>query len=757
MQESPDAKPLTPAEQERLNNLVGAFENAWKKLNHVDLNAFLPAAGDPLRPAAIRALVRSDMEIRYRRGRPLDLGHYLQNFPELGNCSTLPVNLLFEEYRLRQRFGQPVSLAGYRERFPAQYADLERLVRQSDTAAQEASALGPPLSAPIAAASPAPIGGQPTLATHGAEPTANRLTDEREVISELTGGYRLLRKLGQGTFGTVWEAEAPGGFRCAIKIIHRAIDSEEVQRERRSLDVVRRLQHPGLLQVTAAWTFEDRLIIAMELASSNLRERLRQCQTAGGTGIPIEELIRYLRDSAAALDYLHSEKALHRDVKPDNILLRGHSARLADFGLVRDETTVKTMNRPVGTPPYMAPEVWACRATPASDQYALACTYAELRRGKRPFAQRSTDELSVAHAVDPPDLSLLSEPEKRVLRRALAKEPTDRYPSCSDFVRDLEGAVGVSSTDKVENTLPTPAPAPSNGTRNGQRARRGVWVWGLMVLGVAVLGVAGALAAKHFFEPEPPPKPPGEPDQLAGKEKGKEEGKEKAGEKVKEKVVSVAPPKDKSRSPDKPPPLSERMVRRIGSEDVAFRLVRPAAGPPFYVMENKVWNSLFAAFAKAKPAAVEGSQWRLGALANGKDLGVENGNLPVFRVSRAEAAAFAEWIGGKLPTASQLDQAPRADDKDRGAIGRWREGPLPIVEGGSGIHDLDGNGREWTRTDRKAGAKAETLAVLRGRSYAAPAGSAKPDFTDPDLTPTQYPDHASPTTSFRVVIEPPGS
>lgn len=261
---------------------------------------------------------------------------------------------------------------------------------------------------------------------------------------EVVPGYRLVRVLGHGGFGEVWEANAPGDFPVALKFIR--LDTSNVRPEARSLAILRSIRHPGLLDVQWAVERGDRLVIAMPLCDRNLYDRFRECLDQGLPGIPRDELLRYAADVARALDFLNEPchptpdggrgGVQHRDVKPHNVFLSGGAARVADFGLAK--IVAETMAHHSGpmTPHYAPPEFFHDRVAATSDQYSLAVTYCQLRCGHLPFAGSLH---SVINAIlnQEPDLRQLPVEERRVVARALAKQPEQRWPSCQAFVESL--------------------------------------------------------------------------------------------------------------------------------------------------------------------------------------------------------------------------------------------------------------------------------------------------------------------------------
>jgi hypothetical protein len=166
----------------------------------------------------------------------------------------------------------------------------------------------------------------------------------------------------------------------------------------------------------------------------------------GPAGHPLDELLTYFRDAAEGLDYLHGRHVLHRDIKPENILLIQGHAKLADFGLAREQgNRLLSTASGAGTPLYMDPEVFRGQVSSRSDQYSLAMAYAELRLDRRLLHGVNLVELMLEHLEKTSDLSGLPEAEQRVILKGLSKEPEDRYPNCLAWIEALEQVRGTRS------------------------------------------------------------------------------------------------------------------------------------------------------------------------------------------------------------------------------------------------------------------------------------------------------------------------
>lgn len=264
----------------------------------------------------------------------------------------------------------------------------------------------------------------------------------RQPETEPLPGYRLIEPLGSGGFGEVWKCEAPGGLFKAVKFVYGNLNSLDVEsaRPEQELQALRRIKdvrNPFVLSMDRIEVVDGELLIVMELADESLHDRFSRCQAAGLVGIPPDALLRYVRDAAEALDHmLHKHQLQHLDVKPRNLFLVSDRVKVADFGLVnrlgRSEGTLSG-----ATPLYAAPETLVGKVSEHSDQYSLAIVYQEMLTGQRPFAGKNARQLALHVLQGEAELRALPEVERPVVARALAKDPSQRFPNCLGFVRAL--------------------------------------------------------------------------------------------------------------------------------------------------------------------------------------------------------------------------------------------------------------------------------------------------------------------------------
>ena len=279
-------------------------------------------------------------------------------------------------------------------------------------------------------------------------------------------GYRLIERIGGGGFGEVWKAEAPGGLLKAIKIIHgdlRSIDadgSRHAEQELRALKRLQAIRHPYLLSLERYDVVEGRLLIVTELADCNLWDRFREMRGQHKPGIPRAELLSYMEEAAEVLDMMNTQYQLqHLDIKPQNLFLVYNHVKVADFGLVKDLEGMRGKITGGVTPVYAAPETFDSIITRYCDQYSLAIVYQELLTGVRPFNGASGQQLLIQHLREPPNLGPLPPADRPVVSRALAKKPEDRFPTCLQFIRALQGA-------GTETPAPRPPSTPLASARN---------------------------------------------------------------------------------------------------------------------------------------------------------------------------------------------------------------------------------------------------------------------------------------------------
>src|SRR5262245_20852266 len=204
-------------------------------------------------------------------------------------------------------------------------------------------------------------------------PGIRTVYQDTDVNLEPLPGYRLIERLGSGGYGEVWRAEAPDGLTKAIKIVYGRHDEQRASIELKALDHVRSVRHPFLLSLERIEIVDGRLLVVTELADKSVKDRFDACRGEGHRGIPRDELIGYLRDTADALDFMNETHGLqHLDIKPENLLLLAGHVKVADFGLVKDMRQAEASLVSGLTPTYAAPEVFRGAPSRFSDQYSLA-------------------------------------------------------------------------------------------------------------------------------------------------------------------------------------------------------------------------------------------------------------------------------------------------------------------------------------------------------------------------------------------------
>ncbi|MFG1929146.1 serine/threonine-protein kinase [Mycobacterium sp. NPDC048908] len=267
---------------------------------------------------------------------------------------------------------------------------------------------------------------------------------------EIFAGYVIERMLGKGGAGEVYLAQHPRLPRHdALKILSASSNDDEFRaRFNREAELAASLWHPHIVGVLDRGEFNGRLWISMEYVDGTDAGRLIRERFPGG--MPERDVTEIVTAVADALDFGHERRLLHRDVKPENILVTtsdGHRRRvlLTDFGIARridDVSNLTDDGVALGTISYIAPEQLLNKPLDGrADQYALAATAFHLLTGAPPFVDSNRAVVISHHLFTPPPRISERRPDlahlDAVLARALAKDPGDRYASCMDFARAL--------------------------------------------------------------------------------------------------------------------------------------------------------------------------------------------------------------------------------------------------------------------------------------------------------------------------------
>jgi serine/threonine-protein kinase len=319
------------------------------------------------------------------------------------------------------------------------------------------------------------------------------------IHAALADRYRFEREIGSGATATVYLAhDVKHGRRVAVKVLRPEFGATlAAERFLREIAIAAQLQHPHILPLLDSGEAGGTLFFVLPFVEGEtLRERVRR-----EGKLPIPEAVRVLADVADALVYAHARGVVHRDIKPDNIMLTGRNAVVMDFGVAKALNAAArseqlTTGIALGTPAYMAPEQALAdpKVDHRADLYALGVVAYEMLTGRPPFSASTPQELLTAHVVLTPETVTAFRPEvppllAEVVMRALAKQPDERWQSAEEMVARLD-------------PLATPSggvtPAGLAPVARGQRRVIGVAVV------VGALGVAAAIWSFASRRAEPP-------------------------------------------------------------------------------------------------------------------------------------------------------------------------------------------------------------------------------------------------------------
>ena len=247
-------------------------------------------------------------------------------------------------------------------------------------------------------------------------------------------GYTIKRGIGVGGFGEVYFATSDAGKEVALKRILRNLDVE-LRGVRQCLN----LKHHNLI---ALWDIkydkDGEAWVVMEYVPG---ESLKDVIDRNPNGLPIEEVKTWFAATAAGVSYLHDHGIVHRDLKPGNIFLDHDIIKIGDYGLSKFISCSRRSGQTesVGTFHYMAPEIGKGVYGKEIDIYALGIILHEMLTGQVPFDGESSQEIIMKHLTAEAELDHISDPYRRIIRTALAKDPDRRYENVSDMLADLAG------------------------------------------------------------------------------------------------------------------------------------------------------------------------------------------------------------------------------------------------------------------------------------------------------------------------------
>lgn len=284
-------------------------------------------------------------------------------------------------------------------------------------------------------------------------------------------GYTIQRAVGRGGFGEVYYAVSDGGREVAIKYLR-----DNPQIELRGVSNCINLKSPYLVSIfDVKQTTDGEYAIIMEYCSG---PSLRDLLIAEPNGFAPQKAAFFMREIGKGLSYLHDRGIVHRDLKPGNIFFDDGYVKIGDYGLSKFISVSRHSGQTasVGTVHYMAPEIGSGNYSRGVDIYALGVMLYEMLLGRVPFEGSSMAEVLMKHLTTQPELDELPQPFGQIIRKALEKDPNDRYQTVDEMVeamldvetvreslagfsaKSLEGAARLGARDPVKSPIPSPNP-----------------------------------------------------------------------------------------------------------------------------------------------------------------------------------------------------------------------------------------------------------------------------------------------------------
>lgn len=405
---------------------IKQFEDAWQLGQQPTISEFLVQDTD-VRSAQLVELIHVDLEFRFKHASGARVEDYLAQYPELAADRDLVLELLAAEYRLRRGQGEDVQLVDVARRFPQFWQPiLERLAMEIHET-QAGSPLPPRLG-------PARLPAVP--------------------------GYEVLEQVGRGGMGIVYKAREPALDRhVALKFLPQeyAFSPDRLQRFLYEARTASSLNHPNICTVHALGEHDGRPYLVLEFVEGQTLHVLAHRRPS------VEEVVPWLRQASRALAAAHAAGVVHRDVKPENVMVRADGyVKVLDFGLARRLPTLSTDGGPtpdtdsgaiLGTAAYMSPEqTRGAPADSASDIFSLGIVAYRLLTGVHPFEAESPFAMLTAIAASPVIPPAHCNPEIPAMLSGLIEAMLHKDSRLRPSAAEVEAALGALSQTAARQT-----------------------------------------------------------------------------------------------------------------------------------------------------------------------------------------------------------------------------------------------------------------------------------------------------------------